>query len=378
MFLTVFAASALAHILFTNPTKEVDLSDIKTSLRHLDDGLNQITNTMDRHHSEVVNQLASISDTTSFLKARMCLQDFNPKLLGTPKIGPDCHSVEAIMAAATEGFTLLMKVAVASDNGYPEAQHRFDETYGNYKWVSDHFGDELKAYQQYLERKKEAQLWNDQRNSKVHEILNRTEATWSTLIEYTRRLYNAADSWDNYKKSFLLKWKCKKIYNDITCIQTEMRKCLLECGRDIIYIPGYKEFIRMVKCTDIEHIFYFKPFWLVKESDSYLEKYEDLMRHPNTVSNSFQKLARLDTMQKIIPTPSLPFDNNWKAYNWIEPCNLSKTYPRTNIKEHRSDINKKLPLNTDRQIIATLAQSKRRRWTQSEIDYIRRGVVPLA
>lgn len=336
MFLTVFAASALAHILFTNPSEKVDLSDIKTSLRHLDDGLNQITNTMDRHHTEVVNQLASISDTTAFLKARMCLQDFNPKLLGNPNIGPDCNTVEAIMAAATEGFNLLMEVAVASDNGYPEAQKRFDETYGNYTWVADHFGHELNAYQRYLERKNDMQIWIEQRNQKVNEIIKRTKSLWDELITYTQRLYTAVERWEYYQKRFLLKWKCKKIYTEITQLQAEIRKCLLACGRDIIYIPEHQSLIWLTKCTDIEAIYAYRPDWLnnLNYFDFWCSDHKARYSLGGKLvtaqegRNVILKKARTDTMQLLIPIPHLPIDSNWKTYNWVESCNLSKAYPR--------------------------------------------------
>lgn len=346
MFLTVFAASALAHILFTNPTKEVDLSDIKKSLRNLDDGLNQITNTMDRHHSEVVNQLASISDTTAFLKARMCLQDFNPKLLGTPKIGPKCHSVEAIMAAATEGFTLLMDVAVASDNGYPEAQQRFDETYGNYKWVSDHFGDELNAYQQYLDHKTEIQRWVAQRRNKVNEIETRMHSLWAELAAHTNCLYRLVDSWTYYKNRFLLKWKCKKIATDIFNTQTEIRKCLGKCGRNIIYIPEYKNLIQIVKCTDdIELIKCCKPswkaewdrwdYWAVSEPNGMYTlatgEHISAVQMPTT----YLEKTLGAQIQSQIPCPDLPIDSNWRTYHWVEPCNLQTEYPRISTKTTR-------------------------------------------
>ena len=370
MFLTVFAASALAHILFTNPTKEVDLSDIKKSLRNLDDGLNQITNTMDRHHSEVVNQLASISDTTAFLKARMCLQDFNPKLLGKPDLGPNCHSVEAIMAAATEGFNLLMEVAVASDNGYPEARQRFNETYGNYKWVSDHFGYELKAYQQYLDYKADMQRWVAQRRTKVNEIVTKTKSQWVALVEYTNNLYNMVDRWINYHKRFLLKWKCKKIATDIFNTQNEIRKCLIACGRNIIYIPEYENLIQIVKCTDdIELLNHYKPSW--KDSLDYWNFWAKM--EPNsryTLKNGehisgvqmpirYQNQTLKQQIQSQIPCPDLPIDSKWRTYHWVEPCNLHKEYPRiqrqnTTNKHNKTKIQQDnlLTLRTNRYALA--------------------------
>lgn len=119
----MFGASALATILFSNNSKDYS------------DNFNRLQNSVDSINSKM-DMLVNI---TTFMKARMCLTEFNTKLLGKPKVNKDT-TIEDIMANAKEGFEKLLDAAVADSNNFSEARKIFNDTYGNKEWVKEKFG----------------------------------------------------------------------------------------------------------------------------------------------------------------------------------------------------------------------------------------------
>lgn len=133
MFFEVFAASALANILFSgigNGQKDYDgkFDCLNYRLNNIDSSLNNIDKKIDQ-----------VFDSTRFMRARMCLQEFSPILLDRVKLTGNCHTPEEIMKAAREGFDLLLDIAKADENNFMEARRIFNQTYGNLEWVTEKY-----------------------------------------------------------------------------------------------------------------------------------------------------------------------------------------------------------------------------------------------
>lgn len=129
MFFEMFAASALATVLFSGNTNPKDYSV----------EFYRVNNKLD----EIDNKLDKIIDTQAFMRARSCLENFSPLLLDGISLSYKHHTINDIMEAAQEGFNLLCKIAVADENNFKEARKIFADTWGNAEWVNKKFGKEI-------------------------------------------------------------------------------------------------------------------------------------------------------------------------------------------------------------------------------------------
>lgn len=178
MFWTMFGASALAQILFSNS------KDNKPYFEETNRNLNQINNS--------IKEIASITDDVKLMKARMLLNEFSVKCISKPKLSFVHYSVEDIMKAAKEGFDALLDCALADEDNFISARKKFNETYGNKEWI-------LKEYGDYIEKiKSEMDKLNDPVHKKEGEEIKE-------LI----KILNAK----NEKAPFILNFKKRKLWN---------------------------------------------------------------------------------------------------------------------------------------------------------------------
>ena len=134
MFFEVFCASALATIVFGGKDNVVQ-KDYSHEFGRINDRLNNVD-----------SKLEKISDDTKFLRARECLNEFSPKLLGEPKLSYKCYTVEDIQKAAYEGFEMLLETAMADEDNFSAARKKFNETYGNIEWVKEKFTTQIENF----------------------------------------------------------------------------------------------------------------------------------------------------------------------------------------------------------------------------------------
>lgn len=126
MFYEMFAASALAQIIFGGKT------DYSSEFNKLHLALNAIQDKQNVIHDDV-----------KFIKARMCLENFSIKLFDNIELTIEHHTAEDIIAAAKEGFDQLLYIAQADDDNFVDARKKFNETYGDYTWVVTKYRDRL-------------------------------------------------------------------------------------------------------------------------------------------------------------------------------------------------------------------------------------------
>lgn len=142
MFFEIFAASALATVLFSGNTNSKDYSGefygLNRKLDDLDDKVN--------------SKLDKIIDTQAFMRARSCLENFSPLLLEGISLSYKHHTIQDIMEAAQEGFDVLCKTAVADENNFKEARKIFADTWGNVEWVNAKFGNEIDEWTETIEK----------------------------------------------------------------------------------------------------------------------------------------------------------------------------------------------------------------------------------
>ena len=199
MFLTMFGASALATILFAPKNTQ----NYSSQFNSLNEGINKLDGKLD-----------SLLDVSTFMKARSCLTEFSPRLIGMPTLSYTHHSIDDIMLAAKEGFHDLLEIAKADDNNFITARAIFEKTYGNADWVSAQFANQLDVY---------AQL--------------------DTLINnYSVKLLSLVKAEGRYEHTFRELERTYKRYNNLWWFQFKKRravqKTLLEIQRDLIAISN--------------------------------------------------------------------------------------------------------------------------------------------
>lgn len=225
MFLTMFGASALATILFAPKNTQ----NYSSQFNSLNEGINKLDGKLD-----------SLLDVSTFMKARSCLTEFSPRLIGMPTLSYTHHSIDDIMLAAKEGFHDLLEIAKADDNNFITARAIFEKTYGNADWVSAQFANQLDAY---------AQL--------------------DTLINnYSVKLLSLVKAEDRYEHTFRELERTYKRYNNLWWFQFKKRravqKTLLEIQRELIAISN--EFVATAQ-LDLNDNELFILFMIVRSND---------------------------------------------------------------------------------------------------------------
>lgn len=225
MFLTMFGASALATILFAPKNTQ----NYSSQFNSLNEGINKLDGKLD-----------SLLDVSTFMKARSCLTEFSPRLIGMPTLSYTHHSIDDIMLAAKEGFHDLLEIAKADDNNFITARAIFEKTYGNADWVSAQFANQLDAY---------AQL--------------------DTLINnYSVKLLSLVKAEGRYEHTFSELERTYKRYNNLWWFQFKKRravqKTLLEIQRDLIAISN--EFVATAQ-LDLNDNELFILFMIVRSND---------------------------------------------------------------------------------------------------------------
>lgn len=225
MFLTMFGASALATILFAPKNTQ----NYSSQFNSLNEGINKLDGKLD-----------SLLDVSTFMKARSCLTEFSPRLIGMPTLSYTHHSIDDIMLAAKEGFHDLLEIAKADDNNFITARAIFEKTYGNADWVSAQFANQLDVY---------AQL--------------------DTLINnYSVKLLSLVKAEGRYEHTFSELERTYKRYNNLWWFQFKKRravqKTLLEIQRDLIAISN--EFVATAQ-LDLNDNELFILFMIVRSND---------------------------------------------------------------------------------------------------------------
>ena len=222
MFLTMFGASALATILFAPKNTQ----NYSSQFNSLNEGINKLDGKLD-----------SLLDVSTFMKARSCLTEFSPRLIGMPTLSYTHHSIDDIMLAAKEGFHDLLEIAKADDNNFITARAIFEKTYGNADWVSAQFANQLDVY---------AQL--------------------DTLINnYSVKLLSLVKAEGRYEHTFRELERTYKRYNNLWWFQFKKRravqKTLLEIQRDLIAISNEFVATAQLDLNDNELFILFMIVW---------------------------------------------------------------------------------------------------------------------
>ena len=225
MFLTMFGASALATILFAPKNTQ----DYSSRFNSLNDGINKLDGKLD-----------TLLDESAFMKARSCLTEFSPRLIGEPELSYTHHSIDDIMSAAKEGFDALLETAKADDNNFITARTIFAKTYGNADWVSSQFANQLERY-----------------------------AKFDTLINnYSIKLLSLVKAEGRYEHTFRELERTYKRYNNLWWFQFKEKRVvqekLFEIQRELITISN--EFVAKAQ-LDLNDNELFILFMLVLSND---------------------------------------------------------------------------------------------------------------
>lgn len=130
MFFEMFAASALAQVIFGNNSSSASRDYTRC--------FNELNTKCDTMHDDI-----------KFIKARMCLEHFSTKLFDNVLLTIEHHTAEDIIDAATEGFNELCNIARIDDDDFKEARNKFKETFGNYDWVNAQYHDRIDAAENF-------------------------------------------------------------------------------------------------------------------------------------------------------------------------------------------------------------------------------------
>lgn len=194
----MFGASALATILFAPKNTQ----DYSSRFNSLNEGINKLDGKLD-----------SLLDVSTFMKARSCLTEFSPRLIGEPTLSYTHHSIDDIMAAAKAGFDELLETAKADDNNFIAARTIFAKTYGNADWVSAQFANQLADYSQL-----DTLINNDSIKSLVE-----TEFRYEHALEALVRTCNHYENlgWFQFKKKRVVQEKLFEIQRVLITISNE-------------------------------------------------------------------------------------------------------------------------------------------------------------
>ena len=212
-FLTMFGASALATILFAPKNTQ----DYSSQFNSLNDGINKLNGKLD-----------TLLDESAFMKARSCLTEFSPRLIGEPELSYTHHSIDDIMSAAKEGFDALLDTAQADDNNFITARTIFAKTYGNADWVSAQFANQLDVYAQLDTLIAQLDtLINNYSIKSLVETEYRYEHAFETL-ERTCEQYETL-GWFQFKEKRVVQEKLFEIQRELITIANEFvansRRC---------------------------------------------------------------------------------------------------------------------------------------------------------
>ena len=225
MFLTMFGASALATILFAPKNTQ----DYSSRFNSLNEGINKLDGKLD-----------SLLDVSTFMKARSCLTEFSPRLIGKPALSYTHHSIDDIMSAAKEGFYDLLETAQADDNNFITARAIFAKTYGNAKWVSAQFASQLDDY------------------AKLDILINNYSSELVNLVNtegrYAQTFRALGGTYEQYKKLWWFQFKKRRA----------VQKTLFEIQHDLITISN--EFVAKAQ-LDLDDNELFILFMLVGSND---------------------------------------------------------------------------------------------------------------
>lgn len=216
MFLTMFGASALATILFAPKNTQ----NYSSQFNSLNEGINKLDGKLD-----------SLLDVSTFMKARSCLTEFSPRLIGMPTLSYTHHSIDDIMLAAKEGFHDLLEIAKADDNNFITARAIFAKTYGNAEWISAQFANQLAKY---------AQLDTLINNYSVKLLsLVETECRYEHEFEALERTCEQYENlgWFQYKKKRAVQEKLFEIQRNLITISNEFAaKASMDLDEGELYI----------------------------------------------------------------------------------------------------------------------------------------------
>ena len=221
----MFGASALATILFAPKNTQ----NYSSQFNSLNEGINKLDGKLD-----------SLLDVSTFMKARSCLTEFSPRLIGMPTLSYTHHSIDDIMLAAKEGFHDLLEIAKADDNNFITARAIFEKTYGNADWVSAQFANQLDDYAQF----------------------------YTLINNYSVKLLSLVKAEGRYEHTFRELERTYKRYNNLWWFQFKKRravqKTLLEIQRDLIAISN--EFVATAQ-LDLNDNELFILFMIVRSND---------------------------------------------------------------------------------------------------------------
>lgn len=193
MFFEVFAASALATLIFGGNKPNKPEKDYTHEFERLHDRFDKVENTLQK-----------INTDTSFLRARECLSEFSPKLLGEPKLSAKCCTLIDIQKAALEGFNLLLETAMADEDNFLDARKKFNETYGNIEWLKEKYGGKCEEFEIFAKRM-ESDIRVYKETFRCH--TNAFIRLWNRLVKVTP-LKNA---WFYTRKEKIFMKKCKPL-----------------------------------------------------------------------------------------------------------------------------------------------------------------------
>lgn len=260
MFFEVFAASALATVLFG--ARPSDMKDYS-----------QDFNRLNSRFDSVDKKLDTLIDNSAFMRARACLMEFSPKLLNNVKIGKNCYKVETIMEAAAEGFNMLLDAALADENNFKDARRIFNETFGNIKWVREKYQaecDEFLEKTQFINNYIATMQQDiDNHVMEFDKLINAMKSQMPKGIYKLFKMNKFIETWKSQYKEFFAN---DNLQNYAT---TEFKELYFEIKHENFSIRDF-----IYKAFDTHNItFNVSCFY------EYLKSYYELLEHANVIAN---------------------------------------------------------------------------------------------